>query len=295
MIEIKNLSKRFDKVQACNNLSVNIDKGIVGLVGENGAGKSTLLRLISNVIYQDSGEITIDEYKNSNKEAKELVFFLPDDPYIKAYQTIKSVFEFYNNFYKLDKDKFYRLINTFSLPIGRKVSGFSKGMKRQLFIALALSVDCKYILLDEAFDGLDPLVMNTIKEEILNLKEEGRCIIIASHNINALDQLADRVLILYKGSLTKDGKSEDLATEMVKYQIAQKEELDENVLLENGFKVISLKKVGSIYHVVIYKNDDFMPFINKNYKPLILEEIPLDPEEIVMLNMMVSRKESKHE
>jgi hypothetical protein len=82
---------------------------------------------------------------------------------------------------------------------------------------------------------------------------------------------------------------------MVKYQIAQKEELDEKVLLENGFKVISLKKVGSIYHVVIYKNDDFMPFINKNYKPLILEEIPLDPEEIVMLNMMVSRKESKHE
>jgi ABC-2 type transport system ATP-binding protein len=295
MIEIKHLTKRFDEVTACNNLSVNLDQGIIGLVGENGAGKSTLLRLISNVIYQNEGEIIIDGYNNSNKESKKLVFFLQDEPFIKAYQKIKNVFDFYKYFYKLDEEKFYRLINTFSLPLDRRVSGFSKGMKRQLFIAIALSVDCKYILLDEAFDGLDPLVMNTIKEEILNLKEEGRCIIIASHNINALDQLADRVLILYKGSLTKDGSTEDLATEMIKYQIALKGEIDEKELIKEGINVISLKKVGSIYHIVINKNESFCSIIQNKYQPIILEEIPLDPEEIVMLNMMISRRGENHE
>lgn len=290
MIEIKNLTKSFSTTLACNNLSVNIDNGIVGLIGENGAGKSTLFRLISNVIKQDTGTITIDGFANDTKDAKKILFFLPDDPYIKANQSIDGIASFYDAFYTLDKKKFYDYVKSFQLPLKGKVNNFSKGMRRQLFIALTLSIDCKYYLLDEAFDGLDPVILSKIKEEILKRKEDGKTIIIASHNINTLQQLTDRILLLSKGRLEKDGTIEDMASELIKYQIACKEDLQKEDLIKAGFKVLSLKKIGSITHIVVYSSSNFENYIKENYNPIIFEKIPLDSEEVVMLNMIAVKE-----
>ncbi len=293
MIEIKNLKKSFSDTIACNNLSVNIESGIVGLVGENGAGKSTLFRLISNVITQDAGTITIDGFVNNTEDAKKRLFFLPDDPYIKANQSIDAIASFYDAFYTLDKEKFYNYVNYFQLPLKRRVNSFSKGMKRQLFIALTLSIDCKYYLLDEAFDGLDPVILSKIKEEILKKKEEGKVIIIASHNINTLQQLTDRVLLLSKGRLEKDGTIDDMASELIKYQIACKDDIQKEDLRKAGFKILSLKKIGSITHIVIYSSPDFENYIKNSYHPIIFEKIPLDSEEVVMLNMLAAKESEK--
>ncbi len=297
MIEIKNLTKKFDSVTASNNLSLTIEKGIYGLVGENGAGKSTLFRLIANVIYQDSGEILIDGIPNSEKEAKEKVFFLPDNPYIKPFQAIPSILNFYKSFYEIDEERFYSLIKSFDLPLNRRVDGFSKGMKRQLFIAIALSIKAKYLLLDEAFDGLDPLVMHKIKEMILYKHDEDQpTIIIASHNINSLNQIADKILLLCKGSLAKEETIEDMAYEMVKYQLAFKDhDLTKEEMIALGFDVINMRKIGSIYYVVIRNNPDFKEKMNEIYHPLIIEEIPLDAEEIITMGMISARKETCHE
>lgn len=294
MIEIKDVTKTFEKKTiATNHLSVNIDKGIIGLVGENGAGKSTLFRLIANVIYPDEGEILIDSIPNCKKEAKEKIFYLPDDPFVKSSNTIDSIFDFYNSFYTIDKTRFDNLINTFGLPKNRKVLGFSKGMRRQLFIAVSLSIKADYLLLDEAFDGLDPLIMERIKSDIFDSKEERKAIIIASHNISALNQLADKVLLLSKGRLMKDGSVEDLAKSLVKYQIAIDGEFTRNELNAAGFHVVSIKKLGSIYHLVVYQDERFIPYMKETYKPKIMEEIPLDPEEIVTLNMLDAKGETK--
>jgi ABC-2 type transport system ATP-binding protein len=295
MIEIKNITKKFENVVASNNLCMNLESGIYGLVGENGAGKSTLLRLIANVIYPNEGEILIDGIPNEKKEAKEKIFFLPDDPYVKPSQTIVSIYDFYESFYDIDKDKFMRIIRSCNLDVTRKVSTFSKGMKRQVFIALALSIRCKYLLMDEAFDGLDPLIMSKIKDNILNLKEEGKCVIIASHNINTLNQIADRILLLCKGSLSKNGEVEDMAFELRKYQIATESPLTKDSIDNLGFHVVSFKKIGSIYHVVIQSSDEFVNKFTETYHPLILEEIALDPEEVVMLNMMMAKEDKAHE
>lgn len=294
MIEIKDVTKTFEKkTVASNHLSLSIDRGIIGFVGENGAGKSTLFRLIANVIHPDHGEILIDSIPNSKKEAKEKIFYLPDDPYVKSSSTIDSIFDFYNAFYTIDKARFNNFINTFELPRNRKVMGFSKGMRRQLFIAIALSVKADYLLLDEAFDGLDPLIMAKIKSYIFDSKEERKAIVIASHNINALNQLADKVLLLSKGSLMKDGSVEDLAKTLVKYQIALDGEITRDGLNKAGFHVVSIKKLGSIYHLVVYQDEKFIPYMNETYKPKIMDEIPLDPEEIVTLNMLDAKGETK--
>ncbi len=297
MIEIKNLTKTFDSVVASNRLSLTIDKGIYGLVGENGAGKSTLFRLISNVIHQDAGEILIDGIPNTEKEAKEKIFFLPDNPYIKPFQPIPAILNFYKSFYEIDEKRFYSLIKSFDLPIDRRVDGFSKGMKRQLFIAIALSIKTKYLLLDEAFDGLDPLVMHKIKEMILYKRDEDQpTIIIASHNINSLNQIADKILLLCKGTLAKEETIEDMAFEMVKYQVAFRDhELTEKEIIALGFDLINMKKVGSIYYVVLKNNPSFKEKMIEIYHPLIIEEIPLDAEEIITMDMMSARKEIRYE
>ena len=130
MIEIKNLTKVFDSVVASNRLTLTIDKGIYGLVGENGAGKSTLFRLISNVIHQDAGEILIDGIPNTEKEAKEKIFFLPDNPYIKPFQPIPAIINFYKSFYEIDEKKIlfpYQILRSSDRPTrGRFLQRYEK-------------------------------------------------------------------------------------------------------------------------------------------------------------------------
>ena len=96
MIEIKNLVKTFGSVRAVDDLSITINSGINGLIGENGAGKSTLLRLISDVYQPDSGEIIIDGIRNNDISAKKEVFFLPDNPYAPHNSAVMQTFEFYS-------------------------------------------------------------------------------------------------------------------------------------------------------------------------------------------------------
>ena len=140
MIEIKQVTKKFGKVVAIDNLSLNIEQGIYGLVGQNGAGKSTLFRSICGVYEQDSGEIKIDGFDADSKAGKELVFFLSDDPYVEKSDKINDMLEFYGIFYKINKKKFNKLVSYFGLPYDKPLSKFSKGMKRQAFISLALAV-----------------------------------------------------------------------------------------------------------------------------------------------------------
>lgn len=297
MIEVKNVTKNFFDVCAIDDLSLKISRGIVGLVGQNGSGKSTLLRLIGNVIYQDSGEIFIDGISNNDKESKEKVFFLSDNPYVPYFSNVNDLIELYSSLYKLNKDKFYSIVNSFSLPINRRISGFSKGMKRQLFIALTLSIDAKYYLLDEVFDGLDPLVMNIIKNEFLKLSEEDKVIVISSHNINALQRMADRFLILYKGKIIKDDDSSNdtKKAEFLKYQIISDKPLTESILKELHFNVLSFNKLGSVCHAIFVNEEKALleEKINKYFTPKFVEEIPIDMEETLSLEMLLAKKEEK--
>ncbi|MBP5216779.1 MAG: ATP-binding cassette domain-containing protein, partial [Bacilli bacterium] len=251
MIEIKALTKRFGSLAAVDHLDLEIKPGVVGLVGHNGAGKSTLFRLIADVLQKDEGEILIDGTPCDQVEAKKKLFFLSDNPPMPANSTAKALFQFYDNFFDIDYDKFTALQKKFALPMERRINNFSKGMKRQLFLCLALSVRNEYLLLDEAFDGIDPVVLEYIKEEIIKLAEEGKTIVVSSHNIASLDRLVDRFVILYKGKLTKEGEEEHLSQDLVKFQCVSRLALSEAALEGLGLKVVSFKKIGSIYHFVV--------------------------------------------
>ena len=240
MIEIKNLVKTFGSVRAVDDLSITVNSGINGLIGENGAGKSTLLRLISDVYQQDSGSIVIDGLPNNDIKAKRDLFFLPDNPYAPHNSTVNQVFEFYSTLFDLDREKFRSIMNKLSLPLGRKVSTYSKGMRRQFFIAIALSSKAKYALLDEAFDGLDPLVLATVREEIIKDADQ-KTYIVSSHNISSLERLCDSFILLSKGRCGKTGDVEHLGENFVKYQILVNGKLEQKDLEDLSYRVLSFK------------------------------------------------------
>ena len=291
MIEIKNLVKTFGSVRAVDDLSITINSGINGLIGENGAGKSTLLRLISDVYQPDSGEIIIDGIRNNDISAKKEVFFLPDNPYAPHNSAVMQTFEFYSTLFDLDKDKFMEIMNKLSLPTDRKVSTYSKGMRRQLFIAIALSSNAKYTLLDEAFDGLDPLVLATVREEIIKDADK-KTYIVSSHNISSLERLCDSFILLSKGRVGKNGDVEHLGENFVKYQILVKGQLERKDLEALSYRVLSFKKVGSICNVVFHDEIDESIIRNK-MDVILLEKIAIDPDELIALEMLDARKENK--
>lgn len=291
MIEIKNLVKTFGSVRAVDDLSITINSGINGLIGENGAGKSTLLRLISDVYQPDSGEIIIDGIKNNDISAKKEVFFLPDNPYAPHNSAVMQTFEFYSTLFDLDKDKFMEIMNKLSLPTDRKVSTYSKGMRRQLFIAIALSSNAKYALLDEAFDGLDPLVLATVREEIIKDADK-KTYIVSSHNISSLERLCDSFILLSKGRVGKNGDVEHLGENFVKYQILVKGQLEQKDLEALSYRVLSFKKVGSLCNVV-FRGEIDESIIRNKMDVILLEKIAIDPDELIALEMLDARKENK--
>ena len=296
MIQINNATKRFDQKTAISSLSLDIDTGVIGLVGQNGAGKSTLLRMIAGVYQVDEGEILVDSFLSTSKESKELVFFLPDDPYTPINSDAKSVKEFYKLFYNVDEDIYESLVDKFNLPRKVNINKFSKGMKRLLFIALSLSINCKYLLLDEAFDGLDPLVLETVKEQIVRIcKDKEKTVVVSSHNVTALEKLVDKFVVIHDGQLSNDGDLDSLGETFIKYQAIFEKEADEETLIELGLNVLSYRKAGSIHNFVIDNKDnkDVAKILAK-LNPSLLENIAIDANEIILLQMALAKKENKH-
>jgi len=296
MIQINNATKRFDEKVAVSSLSLDIESGVIGLVGQNGAGKSTLLRMIAGVYRTDEGEILIDSLPSTSKRSKELVFFLPDDPYAPINSDINSVKEFYQLFYFVDEDIFDNLIDKFNLPRRVKINKFSKGMRRLLFIALSLSISCRYLLLDEAFDGLDPLVLETVKEQIVRIcKDKEKTVVVSSHNVTALEKLVDKFVIIHDGRLSNDGDLDSLGETFIKYQAIFDKACDEETLLELGLNVLSYRKAGSIHNFVINnKENKDVEKILSTLKPSLLETVAIDANEIILLQMAMANKEDKH-
>jgi len=294
LIEITGLLKTFDSkkeaVRAIDRLSLNIPQGITGLLGHNGAGKSTLFRVMSDVLLPDEGSITFDGVPHTDPDLKRRIFFLCDNPITAAGDSPGDVFELYNTFFDVDREHFNMLLDKLGLPKKRKIGGFSKGMRRQLFLALALSVNADYFLLDEAFDGIDPLTLELVKDEISLLSQKGKTVVLSSHNIHDLQRLAERFIILFKGHLAKDGENVNMGAELTKYQIIVEDSLEEEKLKEQGLAVISLKKVGSIYHLVLHSHEGDEEKLHA-LKPALLEKVALDKDEIITMQMLLAEKE----
>lgn len=285
MIEIKNLNKSFSDKKVLKDINLTINTGkVFGLIGINGAGKSTLLRLISGVYKADSGSILINgEEVYENEKIKKEIFFLPDEPYYGLNTTPYNLKDIYQVFYDLDEQLYLNYIDLFKIPLKKPMNKFSKGMKRQVFISLALSIKPKYLLLDEAFDGLDPLARLTFKRALIELIEEkNSTIIISSHSLRELEDICDSYALLDNQSIISSGDIQESLNKYHKYQIAF-----EKVFTKENFDIdfISYSQDGRIMKVVV--KEEYEQFKNKieKYNPLLIDEIPIDFEELFMIEV----------
>ena len=293
MIEIRNLIKRFPpNVIAVNNLTLDIKTGINGLIGENGAGKSTLLRLIADVYKLDEGEILINGVDHSEDSARNDLFFLSDDPFYNGNDNARENMLFYASLFDLDEEKFVEMMSKLSLPLDRRVSTFSKGMRRQLFLCIALSMKAHYILLDEAFDGLDPIVQDVIKEEIINNAFD-KVFLVSSHNLVSLERLCDNFILLSKGVCKKEGTGEDLGRSFRKFQVIFNKDITIKDLKKEGINAISMKKIGSITYIVTSGDEDEEKKIVDIFHPALIENVAIDNDEIIKLEMLLAKEENE--
>lgn len=224
MIQIRGLQKHFDDVCAVSGLSLEIPEGtLFGLLGTNGAGKTTLLRTLSGILEADSGEIKVDG--EPLDKAKERIFFLPDSPYYFPNAGMEQMAKFYADQYPdMDRESVAYMAEVLELDIKRPLRTFSKGMKRQALLILALCARTKYLLCDEVFDGLDPIVTEVMKNLFRQeMKERKFTAVVASHRLNELEDICGNIAILHKGGLVTAGDMKGRAENVRKFQCVFRE------------------------------------------------------------------------
>ena len=283
MIQITNISKSFDDIKAVDDITVDIGEQIVfGLLGTNGAGKSTLLRMISGILKPDSGNITVDDMGVlDNEEAKKNMFFISDSPYFFANSNPMDMMSYLAIQYPLfDKDKFIDYLKTFNLPEKRKIGTYSKGMKRQLTLLLGICSNAKYLLCDESFDGLDPVMRQGIKSIFAKeMDERGLTPVIASHNLRELEDICDHVGLLHKGGVLLSKDLEDMKLNIQRVQCVYSSEEDESKLLQM-VEPVKAERLGSLCTYTLRGTREDVENAFACVNTVFFETLPLSLEEI---------------
>lgn len=288
MIEIKNLTKKFDKVVAVNNMSVKISDGaVVGLVGSNGSGKSTLLRLLAGVYEPDAGSVLIDGNRlfDCSSEKGEC-YFIPDFPFFYNNSTIDNMAFLYRELYpNWNEDAFNHYCSVFPIKRNAKIINMSKGMQRQAALILALSTCPKYLFLDEIFDGLDPVVRQMLKQILIDrVSEKNTTAVIASHNLRELEDLCDHVCLMHRGTVIMEREIDELRIGLRKVQVAFANVPDVPNIFE-GINVVNVWRNGNIFNITIRgTEEEFMPKLNA-LDPIYVSAMPLTLEEIFISEM----------
>ena len=281
MIEIKDVMKSFENKNVLNHLNVTISSGsIFGLIGPNGAGKSTLLYLLNGISKCDEGSILFDgKDVYENPDVKKDILFISDDPYYFHFATIDEMKDFYLTFYpQFNLETYQHYVDLFRLPQNKPLKDYSKGMKRQAMLALALAIAPKYLLLDEAFDGLDPVMRLAFKKAINQMIDENMTVIISSHNLRELEDICDHVGLLHKGGVLLSKDLETMKCNIQKVQCALPKEDDKK--LEKMFDILQFNRRGKLVTMTVRGSEKQVMAKLSVLKPVFYECIPLSLEEI---------------
>ncbi len=298
MIELKNTVKKFEDEEILKGINLTIPKGSAfGLLGSNGAGKSTILRLLSGIYTPESGEVIIDgESVYDNPSIKEKVFFINDETIQFTSFTLKELKNYYRGFYpNFSEELFEKLRETVNLPYGKKLTTFSKGMKRQAIVITALACRTDYLLLDEAFDGLDPTMRIIVKHMLVDaIIDRNLTAIISSHNLKEIGEFCDRAALLHDGNIIFSSELENVQGSIHKIQAVFKqadENMPQNYTQEEiagmGLDVMHFERTQSVYHLVIRGSIDEITAQLKKKNPIVLDIVPLSLEEIFIYEMEV--------
>ena len=286
MLKISHLYKSFKDKEVLKDLNLEVQEGsIFGLVGINGAGKSTLLRLIAGVYRADGGTITLndrDTYADASVRGR--IAFVSDEQYYPLGSTIDSLKLLYSSMYDFDEEAYRKYLDMFELDPKMSVPNLSKGMKRRVSLLFALSIRPDLILLDEAYDGLEPLARLRFKKALTDLiEDEHVSVIISSHNLKELEDICDTYGILEDGRIISYGDLLQSKERINKYQAAFKEELPEDAFKD--LDVLHCEKQGRVYNLVIRGPQEEVTEALNKLNPVILDVLQVNFEELFIYEL----------
>ena len=207
------------KARAVNDIDFEIHQGeVVGLLGPNGSGKSTTVKMLLGLLYPTGGKLTVFGKSPRTVETKREIGYLPEESYLYKYLTAEETLDFFGSLFNLSRADRKRRIDQLLDMVGlaharrRRVGEFSKGMARRIGIAQAMINDPSFLILDEPTSGLDPIGCREVKDLILELKKRGKTVLITSHLLSDVEDVCDRVIILYGGKIRASGRLNELLT-----------------------------------------------------------------------------------
>lgn len=287
MIKAEKVTKNFGDFCALKELDCQIPKGcIYGLIGSNGAGKSTFLRLITGVYRPDSGRITLEgEPIYENPQAKAKISYVPDELFFLPNVSMNRMASLYRSVYpRFDSKRFKELAENFRLNPKVSVNSFSKGMKRQAAIILALCCKPEYIFFDETFDGLDPVMRNLVKNLIISdVLEHNATAIITSHSLRELEDTCDQLALLHQGGIVFESDVQNLKTSLFRVQVAFPFEFDQSLFEQ--MSLLNYSKKGSVASFIVRGNREETQEVLKSKAPILLDILPLSLEEVFVYEM----------
>ena len=270
-LEIKGLKKTFrsnfliKKYHILNGIDLSVEKGeIYGFLGPNGAGKTTTIKCVMGLLFPDRGEILIDGQPVHSVAARSRIGFLPENPYFYDYLSARELLFFSASLFNLPaaavRDRIEALIHQVGLSGHEdlKLRKFSKGMIQRLGLAQALIHDPDLLVLDEPFSGLDPIGRKDLRTLILSLREQDKTIFFSSHILQDVEMMVDRVGIILKGAISREGKLSELISSSIQYyeivcaNISEKElaKIQPNFACRDGQFSITLASDADINQVV---------------------------------------------
>lgn len=287
MLNIRCVSKKLGNKKVLDQVNLQIQDGsIFGLVGPNGAGKSTLLRILAGVIREDAGVVTWDnEPIFDNPAVKKDILFISDEPYYFYNASISDMKQFYQLWYpSFDEDEYAHYLKLFHFDEKMPLAQFSKGMKRQAFIIFALAIAPKLLLLDEVFDGLDPMMRLMFQRALAKSVEEKKMtVLISSHNIRELEDICDSFGILDDHCITTSGDIESVRENVHAIQLAFKEEVDPSLF--DHLDVLSIRVESKFAKLVVKGNVEKIINYLRSLDPVILEVQNINLEEVFLYEM----------
>ena len=293
MIKAVGLTKKFGAFTALDALHTEIDRGrVYGLVGPNGSGKSTFLRSIAGIYRPDAGTLTVDGHAVFDTPAvKDRIFLLAEDLFFLPKSTVDDMAAFYAGLYSgFSRERYQQLKARFPIRTDRRISTFSKGMKRQAALLLALASGTDYLLLDEAFDGLDPTMRIIVKRMIVDaMLDRNLTTIISSHNLKEINEVCDTVALLHEGKIVFSRELDSVKSSIHKLQVVPGagQLLDADRAKALGVNVMHFEQSSSVYYIIAKGTEEELRQCLAPIDPMVLDVIPLTLEEIFIYELEV--------
>lgn len=246
VIETRDLRKDYGRVQALRGVTLKIEAGeVFGLLGQNGAGKTTLIKILLGIVKFGEGEATLFHHPAGTAEVRKRVGYLPEDHRFPEYHSAYSLLDYYGTLYGMSKDdrrkKIPELLDQVGLAsrMHYKIRTYSKGMKQRTGIAQAIFHDPELIFLDEPTDGVDPVGRREIREIIEERRRKGATVFVNSHLLGEVEMMCDRVAIMQKGELIREGKVQELTSQQGVFVIGVTDPRDfpEEEIQKMGYKL----------------------------------------------------------